>query len=419
MDRGDTFLLDPGDELHLSESIHLIFRSRKPIKEAELTTIQEREMAMFAEDFLITGRLLGEGGYGKVLIGINQATQRQLACKIVRLDHLYTEPHIPNLRLPTGPRASKTKSHKKRWPTRVAACFREFDILKYLSHPNIVSIEKVFWSNNTIYILQELVTGGDLFSFLEYKGGRLDETLAAVVIRQVLLAVEYLHGQGIVHRDLKPDNILMTSLDDGARVVVTDFGSARYLPEALCQNDQLSGNLRRMFSMAGTLEFTAPEVHGMNPMVPEEEGYTKSVDMWSLGTITAAMLTGQYLFNDAAYSGYYDDPRSLIVGLAARCDLSILDDEYHPTWSLVDLVPKDFIRRLLTLDEEARMTATEALKHEWFADDEFANLYTRCVRNWHPRSPNAQLVERISRALPDLTAVGLHGQALKIGRAHV
>lgn len=412
MDRGDTFLLDPGDELHMSESNYLIFRSYKPTKEAELTTIQQREKAMFASDFLITGRLLGEGGYGKVLIGINQATQRQLACKVVRLDHLYTEPHIPNLRPPTDARVQKSKSGRKRWPTRVAACFREFDILKDLSHPNIVSIEKVFWSNNTIYILQELVTGGDLFSFLEYKGGRLDEALAAVVIRQVLLAIEYLHGQGIAHRDLKPDNILMTCLDDGARVVVTDFGSARYLPDTFRRGTQSPRKFQRMFSTAGTLEFTAPEIHGMNPMAPIEGGYTKSVDMWSIGTITAALLAGEYMFNDAAYTDYYGDPRRMIMALAARCDLSILDDEYHPSWSCVDFLPKDFIKRLLTLDEDARMTATEALEHDWFADEEFEKLYARCTRKWHPRSPSSQLVERISRALPDLTAVGLPGQAL-------
>lgn len=107
-------------------------------------------------------------------------------------------------------------------------------------------------------MFQELVTGGDLFSYLEYKGGRLYDVEAAVVIRQVLKGVEYLHSQNIVHRDLKPDNILMTSLDDGARVVITDFGNARLLPK----DDSISGSKpvfgKRMHSLVGTLEYAAP-----------------------------------------------------------------------------------------------------------------------------------------------------------------
>ena len=84
---------------------------------------------------------------------------------------------------------------------------------------------------------------------------------AAVIVRQILKGVLYLHDQNIVHRDLKPDNILMTSLDDGARIVITDFGNARFLPEE--ENIAPDANARglfrrRMFSLCGTLEYTAP-----------------------------------------------------------------------------------------------------------------------------------------------------------------
>ncbi|KAF2823889.1 kinase-like protein [Ophiobolus disseminans] len=416
MGRGNTFLLSEGDELQISETVTLIFSSAKSIQQVEFTPIQEREKAIFSRDYLITGRLLGEGGYGKVLIGIDQATQRQLACKMIRLDHLYDKVAVPNLRLPTGPHEKQTKGGGKRWPTRVAACFREFDILKDLSHPNIVSIEKVFWSNNTIYIFQELVTGGDLFSFLEYKGGRLNNAQAAVVIRQVLIGVKYLHEQGIVHRDLKPDNILMTSLEDGARVVITDFGNARFLPNAACIGTQEIKRYQRMFSYVGTLEFAAPEIHKANRTIPADEGYSKSVDMWSIGSITATVLTGDVIFTDRTHPQYFENPRLVIVGLAAQCDLSVLDDEYHPSWSEVGPFPKDFIRRLLVLEEADRMTATEALAHAWFTNDCYAedleDLYARSIREWHSRPMGSQLVERISKSLPDLTAVGLPGRVI-------
>lgn len=416
MGRGSTFLLNDGDELQLSNTVKLTFYSMQPIPEYLFTPTQERERTIFAQEYLITGRLLGEGGYGKVLIGIDQATQHQLACKIVKLDHLYNKPQAPNLRLPTGQREQKATVGKKRWPTRVAACFREFDILKDLSHPNIVSIEKVFWSNNNIYIFQELITGGDLFSFLEYKGGRLDNPQAAVIIRQVLLAVEYLHDQEIVHRDIKPDNILMTSLEDGARVVITDFGNARFLPDAACMTGRQSKKYQRMFSLVGTLEFAAPEIHRANRTIPKDEGYSKAVDMWSIGCITAAVLTGEVIFSDCRHPEYDENPRQVIVGLAARCDLSIMDAEYHPAWSEVAAAPKDLIKSLLVLEEDGRLTATEALAHPWFSNECYArdlhDLYLRSIQDWRPRSVDSQLVERISRSLPDLSIVGLPGQVI-------
>jgi pheromone a factor receptor len=95
---------------------------------------------------------------------------------------------------------------------------------------------------------------------MEYKGSRLRDVEAAVIIRQVLKGIEYLHNHEIVHRDLKPENILMTSFDDGARVVITDFGHARYLPKSGAQDISNDKKVlgRRMHTIVGTLEYQAP-----------------------------------------------------------------------------------------------------------------------------------------------------------------
>ena len=242
------FLLDNGDELQLPNHTNLLYLSRDPKLELlrQLTEVQEEEKRMFASQYGITDRLLGFGGFGKVLVGIDQGTQRQVACKVIDLLRFRRKPGANQ----TASFDSENYPHKTSThvPSKVAKCFREFEVLKDLDHPNIIAMQKVFWSSNTIFIFLELITGGDLFSYIDYKGGRLREVEAAVITRQVLKGVKYLHQLGIVHRDLKPDNILITSLNDGARIVISDFGSARLLPES--QN----GN---MFSMVGTLEYVS------------------------------------------------------------------------------------------------------------------------------------------------------------------
>jgi serine/threonine protein kinase len=370
MGRG-TFLLDEGDELQISPAVTLIYRSCYDVHESAFTQTQMREKSSFASRYRVTGRLLGEGAFGKVLVGINQKTQGQVACKLVRLDCV----------------RGTTKEHRLDFAKR----YREFDILKDLSHPNIVTIEKVFWSQSTIYIFEELVTGGDLFSFIAYKNGKLDSILAAVIIRQMLKGLEYLHNQDIVHRDIKPENVLMTSLDDGARVVLTDFGNARHVPEAS------HNQVQRMFSVVGTPIYSAPEVY----RVGDFDGYSKSVDMWSIGSITTTLLAGEPLFAERDDSETAKHVRSRVEG----CDLSILDSEYHPVWSATSDRPKDFIRRLLVIEEEQRMTATEALAHVWFADPYFAadfeDLYKRSIKDWRPRIQDAQLIEQITSSALD------------------
>jgi serine/threonine protein kinase len=97
------------------------------------------------------------------------------------------------------------------------------------------------------YMFMELAPGGDLMSFVTAHGGHLSDLYARVIVRQVVIAVNYLHSNGIVHRDLKPDNILVMHTGIGHRVVVTDFGCASILHAG-----------GRMASQVGTRDYLAP-----------------------------------------------------------------------------------------------------------------------------------------------------------------
>ncbi|OJD09948.1 CAMK protein kinase [Emergomyces pasteurianus Ep9510] len=376
-------LLSDGDILKLSPTSGLTFQAKTAEQHrVPFSDVQRREMRHFEGRFKITHRLLGCGAYGRVHMAIvgKEREQRQLACKIIDISRLKKRLNFIELSKRTELRSPRPAAEVdaqeeiekvKYWAERRREAFdiksklhiykREVDILKDLCHPNIIRLEKV-------YIFQELVTAGDLFSFLEYKKFNLSDSETAVIVRQVALAITYLHENKIVHRDIKPDNVLMTSLSDGARVVLTDFGCARRLEK--------EGS--RMKTSMGTLEYTAPEV--TQPTSPGSgKGYTKAVDMWSLGCLTVVLLTGGSPFTDQKTGRYSQD-------MAKHCDLSTLEQE--PEWQHVGLSAKDFVRKLLILDEDARMTARQAIAHKWFTNPayqmEIDELYKRAAKQWKP-----------------------------------
>lgn len=80
---------------------------------------------------------------------------------------------------------------------------REVELLASLSHPNVVSIQKVLDTGNMLYIFEELVPSGDLFSLMEKRGAAMEDYEAMAAVWQILEGLEYLHSQGVAHRDLK------------------------------------------------------------------------------------------------------------------------------------------------------------------------------------------------------------------------
>ena len=255
-------LLNHDDTLQLSAKICIKYVAipAGADERTRLGSAAAAEARSFEDQYIIVPRALGVGGFATVFLAINTKARRQVACKVVRLPK---KPPVPNLGdwAKTKGRqspANEENAHIVRHRKKCQDLRREFEVLKGIDHPNIIRLEKAIYSTDHIYIFQELVSGGDLLSYLERKGG-LDEPEAAVIVFQLLKALEYLHGHGVVHRDIKPENVLLTSWRKGARIVLTDFGQAR----KLLDDGKMAKDTRavsRMCTVVGTKGYAAPYV---------------------------------------------------------------------------------------------------------------------------------------------------------------
>lgn len=125
-------------------------------------------------------------------------------------------------------------------------------------------------------------------------------------------------------------------------------------------------------------------------------GYTKAVDLWSLGCVTAVLLTGESPFHDLTLGQPAQLPK--------ESDFERLEIDME--WNNVGTRARDFVRQLLLLDEAKRMNVKQALCHSWFTNRahkrEFEALYRRSVRDWKPRVHQGPLIVELS------SLIGIH-----------
>eukprot|EP00002_Diphylleia_rotans_P031035 TRINITY_DN6425_c0_g1_i5.p1 TRINITY_DN6425_c0_g1~~TRINITY_DN6425_c0_g1_i5.p1 ORF type:complete len:217 (-),score=52.59 TRINITY_DN6425_c0_g1_i5:126-776(-) len=107
---------------------------------------------------------------------------------------------------------------------------REVDIMQRVQHRNIIYMHEIYDTESKLYLVLELVTGGELFDRI-VKRGSYSEKDASSVTRKIVGAIAYLHDLGIVHRDLKPENLLYSDETDEAEIKLADFGLSRIIGE--------------------------------------------------------------------------------------------------------------------------------------------------------------------------------------------
>ncbi|KAM3618675.1 uncharacterized protein V6R79_023378 [Siganus canaliculatus] len=222
------------------------------------------------------------------------------------------------------------------------AAKNEIMILKLVNHPNILQLIDTFETRKEYFIVQELATGGDVFDWI-LDQGNYTERDASNVIRQVLEAVAYLHSLNIVHRNLKLENLMYYTENNHNKVVLRDFYLSRF------ENGPIT-------EPCGTPEYLAPEVVARHR-------YGRPVDCWAVGVIMFILLSGNPPFYDETEEENTDLHNRIIF-----CRIVAGDFEFDsPYWDDISPAAKELVCRLMEVDQMLRITAQDALWHEWIA----------------------------------------------------
>uniref|UniRef100_A0A667XFT2 CaM kinase-like vesicle-associated protein n=1 Tax=Myripristis murdjan TaxID=586833 RepID=A0A667XFT2_9TELE len=230
------------------------------------------------------------------------------------------------------------KFHKKDGRKVRKAAKNEILILKMVKHHNILQLVDVFETKKEYFLFLELATGREVFDWI-LDQGYYSERDTSNVVRQVLEAVAYLHSLKIVHRNLK--NLVYFNRLKHSKIVISDFHLAK-LENGLIKDP------------CGTPEYLAPEVVG-------RQRYGRPVDCWAIGVIMYILLSGNPPFyGEGDEEG--DEDKSLF--------LKILSGDYEfdsPYWDDISDSAKNLVASLMEVDQDQRLTAQEAIGHEWIS----------------------------------------------------
>lgn len=253
-------------------------------------------------------RKIEKGSFGKVELAYHEFLKMRVAIKI-----------IDNVKI-------QLRRNKEQ-------LYNEMLILQSFKHPNIIRLIETMRSVHKFYIVMEYAEGGDLFNYVQNKGA-LPEKEARDLFRQIVLAIEFCHLNGLSHRDIKLENVVLTA-NHTAKVI--DFG----LSKTFTNHEFLESGL-------GSLKYQDPDRLRGQPYSGE------AADVWSLGVILFALLTGHRPFEG--------EIQSRILNSALSKAYTIKNE--------LSAEARDLIDRILEPSAAKRITLPEIKVHPWFVHED-------------------------------------------------
>eukprot|EP01064_Diplonema_japonicum_P029546 TRINITY_DN4810_c2_g1_i1.p1 TRINITY_DN4810_c2_g1~~TRINITY_DN4810_c2_g1_i1.p1 ORF type:complete len:695 (+),score=135.22 TRINITY_DN4810_c2_g1_i1:48-2132(+) len=267
----------------------------------------------------IRGDLIGKGGFGMVHIAMDLTD----GGKMVAVKNVPIGLHEP---------ADKRNA-------RLASLKTEIELMKSLSHPNIVRYKGAEREGDSLNIFMEYVSGGSIAGLLKMFGP-LTEDVAIAYTYQVLSGLKYLHSCDVVHRDIKGANILLTV--DGV-CKLADFGAATQV------------GLDVHTSFVGTPNWMSPEMI-------RQEGHSQSADIWSLGCTVMEMLTGS-----PPWSRISDKAKTIQILHYVTSDSNFEEEIQKVMEGCCDERGLSFVMQCIQKDPADRPKVEELIEHEWMA----------------------------------------------------
>ncbi|XP_059055179.1 twitchin-like [Achroia grisella] len=279
-----------------------------PVDETPVTkSCNVKEMEEFESFYTKTDHLIGSGGFGSVSL-VKDKRGAYYAAKV-----------------------QKTKTQMRR-----ETAFKEYEIMRVLKHPKIVELIDAFVAKDSLILVMNYCWGGELFDRIVQEDN-IKEVDVVLYVRQICEALYYLHSHKIAHLDLKPENIICLS-PNSRQVKIIDFGLARMLDNG--------NNVKVIY---GTKDYIAPEILNYEKM-------TTACDMWTLGVVTYMLLSGVMPFAGNTW-------------LETSANITMANYNYNDTaFTEISDLAKDFVDSLIILVAEKRMSAADALNHQWIVE---------------------------------------------------